>query len=148
MPPPALIRSARLRWSLLAPLALAGLSATAAPMQPGLWELTMTVVVNGEPQTVPSARDCITQKDIDDGRKTLPRPEGACTLSNVQRTDERATYDLECRKDNVVTRGRADIAFAPERYDGKVNLEVAGRGEVAMPIAMVLLATRVGACNK
>ncbi len=148
MNPVSFLRSARLRWVLLALLAVAALPAWPAPMQPGLWELTMTVVVNGEPQTVPTARDCISQRDIDDGRKTLPRPEGACTLSNVQRTDERATYDLECRKDTVVTRGSADITFAPERYDGKVNLVVAGRNNTVLPIAMSLRATRMGECTK
>ena len=35
-----------------------------------------------------------TQKDIDDGERTLPRPDGQCKLSNVKRTPDRATYDL------------------------------------------------------
>jgi hypothetical protein len=123
-------------------------AAAAAPMRPGLWELAMTAVVDGEPQTVPAGRQCVSQKDIDDGQKTLPRPDGACRLSNVQRTADRATYDLECRKDTVVTRGRAEITFAAERYDGKVDMLITGKSEVGFPMTMTLKATRIGECTK
>lgn len=140
--------AARLRALALAiALGLPAAPALAA-MQPGLWELTMTVTVDGKPQTVPTARECISQKDIDDGEKTLPRPDGKCTLSNVKRTPERATYDLACVKDALTTRGRAEIVFAAESYEGKVNVTVMDRNNLGVPIAMALSAKRVGSCDK
>jgi len=140
--------AARLRALALAiALGLPAAPALAA-MQPGLWELTMTVTVDGKPQTVPAARECISQKDIDDGEKTLPRPDGKCTLSNVKRTPERATYDLACVKDALTTRGRAEIVFAAESYEGKVNVTVMDRNNLGVPIAMALSAKRVGSCDK
>lgn len=143
-----MIAAARLRvLALAAGFALPGATALAA-MQPGLWELTMTVTVDGKPQTVPAGRECISQKDIDDGEKTLPRPDGQCKLSNVRRTPDRATYDLACTKDALTTRGRAEVAFAAESYEGKVNVTVLDRNNLGVPIAMALHAKRIGSCDK
>lgn len=130
----------------------AAIGLTAAPalaaMQPGLWELTMTVTVDGKPQTVPTGRECVSQKDIDDAEKTLPRPDGKCQLSNVKRTPDRATYDLACTKDALITRGRAEIVYATESYEGKVNVTVTDKNNLGVPIAMALSAKRVGSCEK
>ena len=140
--------AARLRLlALAAALGLPGAPALAA-MQPGLWELTMTVTVDGKPQTVPVARECVSQKDIDDGEKVLPRPDGECKLSNVRRTPDRATYDLACTKDALTTRGRAEIVFAAETYEGKVNVIVLDKNSLGVPIAMTLAARRVSSCEK
>ena len=135
------------RLALTAVLALSLAPAVAAPMQPGLWELSMTVDSDGKPLTTPAGRECITQKDIDDGTKTLPRPGGACKLTNVQRTADRATYDLACTQDTLQMRGRADVSFAADAYDGKVDLVVTGR-DASMHVAMTLNARRVGECAK
>ena len=140
--------AARLRLlALAAALGLPGAPALAA-MQPGLWELSMTVTVDGKPQTVPVARECVSQKDIDDGEKVLPRPDGECKLSNVRRTPDRATYDLACTKDALTTRGRAEIVFAAETYEGKVNVIVLDKNSLGVPIAMTLAARRVSSCEK
>lgn len=120
----------------------------AVPMQPGLWELVMTVDVDGKPQTVPAARECIAQADVDHATKTLPRPAGACELTNVQRSAERATYDLVCQQDLVTTQGRAAIVFAGDRYQGKVDLVISGKSGGGVPVAMTIDATRVGDCTK
>ena len=138
----------RLRALAFAAVLVLPVAPVRAAMQPGMWELTMTVTVDGKPQTVPTARECISQKDIDDGEKTLPRPDGKCTLSNVKRTPERATYDLACVKDALTTRGRAEIVFAAESYEGKVNVTVMDRNNLGVPIAMALSAKRVGNCEK
>jgi hypothetical protein len=134
--------------ALALPPAFAPSPAVAAPMQPGMWELSMTTDIDGKPTTAPMGRGCITQKDIDDDTKTLPRPDGACKLTNVQRKEDRATYDLACTKDVLLMRGRAEVAFAPESYDGKVSLVVSDKNNVAVQVAMTLNARRVGECTK
>ncbi len=142
-------RSARSSLLAVAGLALVAVApaGAAATMQPGLWELSMTVTIDGKPQTVPAARECVSQKDIDQGDRILPRPAGACRLSNVRRTAERATYDLNCTENTIVTSGRADIAFAADRYDGKVDLVMADKG-VSLPFTMAINARRLGDCAK
>jgi hypothetical protein len=136
------------RLSLAAALAVPLAPAVAAPMQPGMWELSMTTDIEGKPTTAPVGRGCITQKDIDDDTKTLPRPDGSCKLSNVQRKDDRATYDLACTTESLLMRGRAEVAFAPERYDGNVSLLVTDKNKVGLQIAMTLSAKRVGECTR
>ena len=136
------------RLALAALLAAPLAPAFASPMQPGMWELSMTVDSEGKPLSAPMGRECVSQRDIDDGTKTLPRPSGACQLTNVQRTADRATYDLACTQDTLLMRGRADVKFAAEAYDGKVDLVVTGKNNAIMHVAMTLNARRVGECTK
>ncbi|MEP7328456.1 MAG: DUF3617 family protein [Betaproteobacteria bacterium] len=122
--------------------------AIAAPMQPGLWEMAMTVTIEGRVETVPAGSACVMQKDIDDPIKTLPRPAGECTLTNVQRTADRATYDLVC-KDNVITsQGHADIALSGDRYVGKVTLTLQGKQGTGTPFELGINAKRLGDCTR
>ena len=139
------------RHALSACIALVGFAtlstpAAAAPMQPGMWELVIAVTADGQTETVPAGRGCITPKDIADPTRTLPRPAGQCTLANVQRTADRATYDIACKDKQVTTRGRADIAIAGDRYDGKVTLQLTGRDGKTVPVDMEMNAKRVGDC--
>ena len=99
------------RFMLLA-LAFAALPAD-AQMLLGQWSLAMTMEANARKQTFPAVSDCITQADIDDPARTLPRPAGKCTLSNVQRSDGRAIYELACINGTLQSQGRADIVFEP-----------------------------------
>jgi hypothetical protein len=142
-------RQVLMRFLSIAAVVLGSPAVIAAAMQPGLWELALTVTVDGRMQTLPSGRECIAQKDIDEGNRTLPRPEGSCELSNVDRTADRAAYDLTCRQSAMTTQGRAEILFAGDRYDGKVLMTVndqkAGAG---LPIAMTINARRIGECAK
>jgi hypothetical protein len=120
----------------------------AGGMQPGLWELSLTVDVNGRAETIPAARECVSQADIDSGNRTLPRPDGNCTLSNVARSSDRATYELACTKDTLATQGKADIRFGGDRYDGKVDLTVTEKGGASAPFVMTIAAKRIGDCTK
>ncbi len=132
----------------LALLALVTLTvpAIAAPMQPGMWELVMTVTADGQSEVVPAGRGCISAKDIADPTKTLPRPAGRCTLANVQRTADRATYEITCKDKQVSTLGQADILLGGDRYDGKVSLMMTGRDGTGVPVEMMVSAKRVGDC--
>ena len=120
----------------------------AGGMQPGLWELSLTVDINGRAETIPAARECISQTDIESGNRTLPRPDGNCTLSNVERSSERATYELACTKDALATQGKADIRFGGDRYDGKVDLTVTEKSGASAPFVMTIAAKRIGDCTK
>ena len=139
-------------WVLVPALAAMLLLPASAPaatgMQPGLWELTMTVEVSGKLETVPTSRECVSQSDVDHATKTLPRPDGACTLSNILRSAERATYQIACTQGALTTRGNAEILYAGDRYDGKVALTVSEKNRAGMALAMTINAKRVGDCTK
>jgi hypothetical protein len=134
------------RFLLLAALTLNAASA-GAQMTPGLWSLGVTMEANGRKQAMPAVTQCITQADIDDPARTLPRPQGKCTLSNVQRTAGRATYDLACIDGSLQSIGRADVVFEPERYYGNVSMSMSEKGAPAQLVQMQMLARRAGECR-
>jgi hypothetical protein len=137
-----------LAFALTTALPLPAAALAADGMQPGLWELLLTIDANGRGETIPAARECISQTDIDNGNRTLPRPDGNCSLSNVDRSPERATYDLACTNDTLTTKGKADIRFGGDRYDGKVDLTVTEKSGKSAPFVMTIAAKRIGDCNK
>jgi hypothetical protein len=123
--------------------------AAAAPlMQPGMWSLTVTVLGDGTRTPMPAVTQCVSQQDIDDETRTLPRPNGACTLSNVKRTDDSATYDLACINGAMQAQGRADVHFAADRYNGSVIMAMTEHGTGAKMTAFTIDAHRTGDCNK
>lgn len=141
----------RMRLTPLSACAALALVAGCAtnPMRPGQWEMKLTATVDGIPQTTPVARACVTRQDIDDPIRTLPRPEGTCTLANVTREyGGKASYDIECRSGERVMKGRAQITYAGDRYDGTATLDVTDKGVRGAPLAMRIDARRTGDCTK
>ncbi len=134
--------------ALAIPVVLAACAAPTGGMQPGLWELTLTSTLDGRAQDLPPVRECISQKDIDDASKVLPRPNGNCSLANVQRSRERAAYDITCTQDARTMQGRAEIRFAGDRYDGNVTMNAEEKGTPALPLAIAIKARRVADCTK
>ena len=126
--------------------ALATAASAASPMQPGLWELSMTQDGSGPAPLI--ARECIAQSDIDSETKTLPRPDGACKLSNIQRTAIGTTYEIHCANDAVTTQGRAQLTFAGDRYQGKVDLTSTAKDGRSSATTLRIDARRVGDCTK
>ncbi len=147
--PTAMRNATLLMFTLLA--GCSSMSATAPgaeTMSPGMWSLTMTIEQDGKAQSLPAVSQCINQHDIDDGTRTLPRPEGKCSLSNLNRSAAGATYDIECMNGAVVSQGRAELRIAADHYDGRVAMTVSENGLAGRPLAMLINAKRVGACTK
>lgn len=134
--------------ALAIPVVLAACAASTGGMQPGLWELTLTSTLDGRAQDLPPVRECISQKDIDDASKVLPRPNGNCSLANLQRSRERAAYDITCTQDTRTMQGRAEIRFAGDRYDGNVTMNAVEKGTSALPLAIAIRARRLADCTK
>jgi len=122
--------------------------ASSQSMQPGQWALSLRFDQDGRSEAVPPVGGCITQKDIDDATRTLPRPGGRCVLSNVQRTPERATYDLACLDGAVQSSGKAVVAFRGDRYDGEAKLKYSERGGAEREMTVAITARRTGDCGK
>ena len=124
-------------------------ASASAQMSPGMWALQLVIDGEGQPsQTLPAVSECISQADIDDPTRTLPRPGGKCTLSNVQRSAERAAYDLACINGSLQSQGRAELRYQPDRYDGAVKMAVSEGGAPAQLMTIRMIARRTGACTK
>ncbi len=136
--------------SLAVGIALAAPAAAfaASPMLPGLWELRVTTTVGKSTQPVATVRECLSQADIDNPTKTLPRPDADCTLSNIESRDNRTTYDLSCRRDEFVNRGRMELIIASTSYDGMADMKVSAPGNKNTPMTVIVNAKRIGDCSK
>lgn len=130
--------------------ALALLPATllaASPMQPGKWDSTITVARAGRVPLISSDSDCVTQKEIDDGTKSLPKPRDDCQLSNVLTAGTKTTYDFVCKGGEAVLSGKAEFAIEATRYDGKLDVTARKSDAPEIVTTMLWAARRVGECK-
>ena len=124
----------------------AGAALAASPMQPGQWESTVSVALPDRVPLVTTDVDCVTQKDIDNGSKSLPKPGDNCELANVATAEGKTTYDFACRDDDVVRTGRAEFVIEAARYEGKLQLTARKTGSADVTTLMTWTARRIGEC--
>ncbi len=129
--------------SCAAPWASAGL-----PIQPGMWELRAATTLNKKAETPEGTKECISQSDLDQGNRTLPKPDGNCTLSNITTTGNRMTYDIACQRDDVSSKGRMELVVTRESYDGMADFILSAPGKSDTPMNVMINARRVGDCTK
>ena len=137
-----MIRAALLTAALAPSTALA-----ASPMLAGQWDSTVTVARPDRVPLVSTDSDCVTQKDIDDGSKSLPKPGDNCTLANVETAGVRTTYEFACRDGDVVRTGRAEFVIEATRYEGKLELTARKGNEPSVATSMTWTARRIGECK-
>jgi hypothetical protein len=125
----------------------AGAAWAASPMQPGQWESQVTVARAGRVPLISTDSDCVTQKEIDDGSKSLPKPGDNCELANVATADGKTTYDFACRDEDVVRTGRAEFVIEATRYEGKLDVTSRKGGGPGAVTAMMWTARRTGECK-
>ena len=65
--------------------------------------------------------DCVTQKEIDDGSKSLPKPGDDCTLSNVATAGRKDDLRLRLPRRRRRAQGRAEFVIEATRYEGKLD---------------------------
>lgn len=120
----------------------------AQPMQPGQWTLAMRIDLDTGSEAAPPVGACVTQGDIDDPTRTLPRPGGRCVLTNVERTTERATYDLACMDGALQSKGKATVILRGDRYDGEAKMTYSERGGPPREMTVAITARRTGDCTR
>jgi hypothetical protein len=137
-----------MRTALLLAALASGAAWAASPMQPGQWESQVTVARAGRVPLISTDTDCVRQKDIDDGSKSLPKPGDNCELANVATVDGKTTYDFACRDEDVVRTGRAEFVIEATRYEGKLDVTSRkGGGPGTATTMMMWTARRTGECK-
>ena len=136
-------------FAICAALALCPSAAFAAlPMQPGMWELRVTTTVAKQASPTETSRECLSQQDIDHPTRALPKPAADCSISNLTTNGNRVTYDLSCKQDQVVNRGRTELIVSGTNYDGMADMKLSAPGRAETPMTAMLNAKRVGDCQK
>ena len=113
---------------LLALAAAAPLGALAGErMQPGLWEVTATVEVQGMDAPMPPATqtECLSQADLDeDPASTVDK--GLCRATDVRRSGDTVSFELDCGG-ATPGRGQGQIVYrSPTSYDGWLKMDLGG----------------------
>ena len=145
------MRTVRIATATALLLALATVASNAhavAPMLPGMWELRVATTIAKRELPPMTNRECLTQADIDDATRTLPRPEGDCTLTGIVTKGNRTSYDMACKLDTLAVRGHMEIITNAESYDGMNDLVFDGLGVKDERGVVIVNAKRVGDCTK
>jgi Protein of unknown function (DUF3617) len=137
-------RHLALGLALASPLA----AAAPSPMMPGLWEMRVTSTVARKTLPTEVTRECLTQPDLDDATKTLPRPDAKCSISNIETQGNRTTYDMACTRDVYTNRGRMELVVGTTNYDGMADMKVSAPGNTDTSITFVINGKRIGDCSK
>jgi hypothetical protein len=134
---------------ICAALAHCPLAASAgSPMQPGIGELRVTTTIAKQAAPAESFRECLSQQDIDHPTRTLPKPAADRSISNIETNGNRVAYDLSCKKDEVVSRGRMELVVGGTSHDGMANMKLNAPGKVETPMTAMLNARRIGNSRK
>jgi Protein of unknown function (DUF3617) len=136
-----------IRRALFAALLVPAAALAASPMQPGQWDSTVSVARPGRVPLISNSSDCVTQKDIDDGSKSLPKPGDDCELANVATEEGKTTYDFSCRDGGVLRTGRATFVIEATRYDGKLDVTSRKANAPEVTSSLTWTAHRVGECK-
>ena len=136
-------------FAICAALALCTFSASAAlPIQPGLWELRVTTTVARQAAPAESSRECLSQQDIDHPTRTLPKPAADCSISNIESSGNRLTYDMACKQETYLNRGRMELVVGGTHYDGMADMKISAPGKTDTPMTVMVNARRIGDCQK
>lgn len=136
-----------MRWAPVLAGFAAGTALAASPMQPGQWDSTVSIARTDQVPLVSTDSDCVSQKDIDDGSKSLPKPGDNCELANVATAEGKTTYDFACREGDVVRKGHAEFVIEATRYEGKLDVTTRKPGNADVTTLLTWTARRVGACK-
>ena len=107
-----------------------------------LWQSTSQMVMEGMPFSPPpnTVKFCAA---ADSSNPPPPPPGQTCTMSNVQRTDTKVTWDTQCTGEMEMT-GHGEITYdSPDSYTGEIKFMAEG-----MTMTTKLSGKKIGECDK
>jgi hypothetical protein len=107
-----------------------------------LWQTTSQMVMEGMPFSPPpnSVKICAAK----DAKEPPPPPPGqTCTMSNVQRSDDKVSWDTQCTGEMDMT-GHGEITYdSADSYTGEIKFTAEG-----MSMTTKLTGKKIGTCDK
>lgn len=127
-------------------------AAAAAPaMQPGLYEISVQMVMKGMPMQMPvsSFRHCITPQDIADGKAYASSENSQdCKISNLRQNGNSVSYDFACTTQGSGSMvGRSSGTHHATGYDISMNGRFVPAMEGLSEFSQKMRAKRLGACK-
>jgi uncharacterized protein DUF3617 len=132
----------------LIPLAVIATAASAAEIQPGLWEITTKMEMPGMPQSMPAhtMRHCYTKKDVENGKSTVPQSEDKnCQIKNYKVSGDTITWSMECTGEHAMTTD-GTMTVGATTYTGTMKSKMKQDGKT-VEMNQTMAAKRVGECK-
>jgi hypothetical protein len=133
---------------VLSPLPAA---ATGPVMQPGLYEISVQMVMKGMPMQMPvtSFRHCITPQDIVDGNAySSSKDNKGCKISNLKQSGNAVSYDFACAMQGQGSMvGHTSGTSHATGYDMQMNGRFVPAMEGMSEFSQKMSAKRLGACK-
>ncbi len=103
-------------------------------MKEGLWEITVKMEVPGMPANVPpqAVKQCITQKDLQDPRKTMPGgdpKDNRCQVTDHKIQGNTATWKMACKGPEEMS-GSGTMTYGGTSYTGTNTMTMKQGGQV------------------
>jgi hypothetical protein len=108
-------------------------------MDPGLWEVTVTVELPGVASPPPTVQtECLSQSDVD--ADPVPQiDKAACKATDIHRSGDKVTWKLDC---GPIGKGDGELTYqSASWYEGSMRLETGG-----MVVRTKIRAKRLSKC--
>lgn len=126
-------------------------AAATATMQPGLYEISVQMVMKGMPLQMPvsSFRHCITPQDIVDGKAYASSENSQdCTIRNLRQSGNAVSYDFACVMPGSGSMvGRSSGTHHATGYDILMSGRFVPAMEGMSEFSQKLSARRIGNCK-
>ena len=126
---------------------VAGLYAASVNMKEGKWEVTMTMDLKDIPFPMPPVKytQCITKKDIEDSKNTVPNSgkKDECSVKEYKIIGSKVTWETECRDGS---KGTGEITYSGTSYSGVMKMETTDKKGVKSTVNYKIKGNRVGGC--
>ena len=116
-------------------------------MEPGQWEITTTVKVEGMPGDIPpqTHTTCLSEDDL------VPKPEKGgeqCTVSEPKITGDTVEWTMTCDNPKQAMKGTGSgkITYSGDAFEGTTTMSVEASGQPAMKMDAHLKGKRLGPC--
>ena len=126
-------------------IALFATSAAAGDVQPGNWEMTVTMSVDGMPGAMAPVTQtrCLTAEDARDPSRLVGN--AGCEFSNKKDNGSEMSFDVACRG-QVPMQGKGVVRYSAQNVSGSLELGAESSGQKIMTRSQ-LTARRIGDCK-
>lgn len=122
-------------------------------MQPGQWEISVKMEMEGAPPQFANMppmvfQKCVQPKDAKDPQsfvKSTQHRKDDCEMKDVKQSAGKFTWKMECKNGG---KGSGEITFGAGSYDGLIVTEMADKGGVVRKMTSHISGKRVGDCKE
>jgi hypothetical protein len=121
-----------------------GTGAVHAEMQPGLWEITMTMDMPGLVIPPMKHKVCLSPEDVAGGEATIPKDDqSGCAVVDYSLKGNIATWSMNCPDMS----GKGHMTYSSDSYSGSTELKMDVDGQI-QEMKQTYTGKRLGDCQK